>query len=101
MGNFVHVAKKSEIPSGEGRSFEIQGENIGIFNVGDSFYALDNICPHQGGPLGEGFLDGKTLTCPWHAWEFDVTSGMCLGNPKLVQKKYNLKIQDEDLLVEI
>ena len=50
-----------------------RGRVIALFNVDGTFYALDGVCPHQGGPLGQGTLEGCIVTCPWHGWQFDVT----------------------------
>jgi nitrite reductase/ring-hydroxylating ferredoxin subunit len=80
MADFVPVTTTAEIPSGEARAFVVGDREIALFNVEGSFYAIENACPHQGGPLAEGFIEGTTVTCPWHAWCFDVTTGaMSLG----------------------
>jgi nitrite reductase/ring-hydroxylating ferredoxin subunit len=75
MSEFVTVAKVSEIPPGTGRTVDVQGVWIALFNVNGSFYAVDNTCPHSGGPLGEGHLDGDIVECPWHGWQFNVRTG--------------------------
>lgn len=73
---FTKVADVSELPpEGEAREFQIDGRQICVANVDGKYYALDNVCPHQGGPLGMGYLEGKKLVCPWHGWEFDATTG--------------------------
>jgi nitrite reductase (NADH) small subunit/3-phenylpropionate/trans-cinnamate dioxygenase ferredoxin subunit len=56
---------------------------IAIFQVEDAFYAVDHACPHKGGPLGEGSLDGAVVTCPWHGFTVDVRTGRCPRNPGL------------------
>ena len=101
MEGFVKVTQASEIPQGEGRSFEVNGIIVAIFNIDGTFHALDGTCPHQGGPLGEGSVDGKNVMCPWHAWEFDVTSGACLGNPRLIQRKFSVKVEGQDIFVQV
>ena len=62
---------------------EVAGRSIAVFNVGGQFYALDNICMHRGGPLGEGFVDQNNLTvqCPWHGSQFDVKTGRVVAGP--------------------
>ena len=52
-----------------------------LFNVDGGFYAINDVCGHRGGPLGEGELDGKTVICPWHGWRWDVTTGANVNNP--------------------
>jgi nitrite reductase/ring-hydroxylating ferredoxin subunit len=74
---------------------------LALFNVSGSYYALDNTCPHRGGPLGEGFLDGKVVTCPWHGWSYDVTNGVCPVNPNIAVRSYPVKIEGSDVHVEV
>jgi nitrite reductase/ring-hydroxylating ferredoxin subunit len=78
--SFVPVATTADIPEGEAKAFVVGDREIALFNVAGSYYALENACPHQGGPLAEGYIDGTVVTCPWHAWCFDVRTGeMGLG----------------------
>ena len=100
MGEFVKVAKKSEIPSDTGKLVQVQGKDIALFKVGDKVHAIYAICPHQGGPLAEGGLDDKTVTCPWHGWEFDVTTGTCIVNESVKQPTFPIKEEGEDIYVE-
>jgi len=80
MPQFKAVATTTEIPVGEAKAFVVGDREIAIFNIAGSFHAIENSCPHQGGPLAEGWVEGTIVTCPWHAWCFDVTSGaMTLG----------------------
>jgi len=101
MGNFIKASKKSEIPEGHGKSITLEGHALGIFNIGGNVCAIDNTCKHRGGPLGDGELNGSTVTCPWHGWQYDVTSGACATNPGVSQKKYNIKLEEDDIFVEI
>lgn len=98
---YVKVATKNEIESGSGKVVEASGQTIALFNVNGEFFAIDNTCKHRGGPLGEGMLDDSTVICPWHAWEYDVTTGQCKTNPAVSQKKFNVKVEGEDILVEV
>src|SRR5207245_10015549 len=75
MMALARVAKVGEIPDGEIRGFELNGKPVAIANQGGKFYALNGTCPHRGGPLGEGTLEGNLLTCPWHGWQFEVATG--------------------------
>lgn len=101
MAEFVKVAATGDIPEGEGRCFEVGDQQVAIFNVKGTYYALDNVCPHQGGPLGEGELDGKMVTCPWHAWDFDVTTGENSEDPDEKQTVFAVKVNGDDVLVEV
>lgn len=101
MGNFVKVAHTSEILTGQGKCVEVEGKRIAIFNVDGSYYAIDDVCPHQGGPLGEGELDGTVVTCPWHGWEFDVTTGVNRDDSEVQQQQFAVKVEGDDILVEV
>ena len=75
MAGFIKVAKVADLPEGSGKLIEAGGKQIALFNAGGKFFAIDNACKHRGGPLAEGELEGTTVTCPWHGWEYDVTTG--------------------------
>jgi len=76
MPKFVKVAKVHEIPPGTGKMvIGLFDKPIALFNVDGAFYAINQICPHRGGPLAEGSLQGSVVACPWHGWTFDVRTG--------------------------
>jgi nitrite reductase (NADH) small subunit len=78
---YLPVATLDEIPPGERKIVTLGEREVAVFNVAGALYAIENLCPHQGGPLGEGWLEGTLLTCPWHGWCFDIRSGaMTLGD---------------------
>jgi len=101
MGNFVKVAAKQDILPGSGKAFEIGDKSLAVFCIEDKYYCINNTCKHRGGPLGEGLVDGNTVTCPWHGWVYDVTTGESVTHPGAVQEKYNIKIEGDDIFVEI
>ena len=101
MADFVKVAKTSEIPAGQGKCVEVEGRRLAIFNVDGSYYAIDDVCQHQGGPLGEGELSGKIVTCPWHGWEYDVTNGINTFDTELKQEQFQVKVDGNDILVAL
>jgi len=72
MAEFVKVAQVSDLQPGAGKVVMVKDRAIALFNVDGTFYAIDNICLHRGGPLGEGELEGCVVTCPWHGWQYDV-----------------------------
>lgn len=79
--SFVRLASASDVPPGTGRAYAVGRYEIALFNAGGTFYALENSCPHQGGPIADGWLEGPEITCPWHGWCFDVRNGkMTLGD---------------------
>ena len=75
MSNWIRVAAEQELLPGSCGEYIAGQRIIALFNVEGRFYALDGICPHQGGPLGKGSLAGCIVTCPWHGFQFDVTTG--------------------------
>ena len=101
MAEFVRVAARGEIPKGQGRAFEVGGKQVAVFNCDGKFYAIDNVCKHQGGPLAEGEVDGCVVTCPWHAWAYDVTTGECPDDPGCAVDRYELKVDGDEILVAV
>ena len=101
MGAPTKVATKSEIPAGTGKVVEVGGKTIAVFNCDGTFYATDNTCKHRGGPLGEGMLSGTSVTCPWHGWEYDVTTGACAMDPAIKVQTFDVKVEGDDLLVSV
>lgn len=102
MADFVKVARADEIAPGQGKMVEVSGKKIALFNVEGSIYAIDDTCTHRGGPLSEGALEGKEVTCPWHGAVFNVTTGEVLGPPapKGVSR-YNVRVEGSDIEVEV
>lgn len=101
MPQFVKAAKTSDLRPGEARAVEIAGKPLALCHVEGRVYAVDNTCLHRGGPLGEGFMDGATLTCPWHGWQYDVTTGACRNNPAARLATYETRIEGDDILVAV
>ena len=102
MAGFVKVAKTNEVAPGQGKMVEVSGKKIALFNVEGSFYAIDDTCTHRGGPLSEGVLEGKQVTCPWHGARFDVTTGVVLGAPAPQGvARYNVRVEGSDIEVEV
>jgi len=100
MADFTRVASKSEIPSGEGRAFEVNGKTVAVFNAAGKFYAIENTCKHQGGPLAEGELDGCTVVCPWHGWTYDIQTGVCPDEDDAHVETFEVKVEGDDVLVK-
>lgn len=97
---FLRAARKDEIPAGTVREFQVNGSTLAISNVDGNFYAIHNTCLHRGGPLGEGDLKGKIVTCPWHGWQYDVTSGKSATNPAVAVACFPVEVRGEDIWVD-
>ncbi len=98
---FTKVCKTGEVKVGCARGVEINGKAVAVFNVDGNFHAINDICGHRGGPLSEGEVDGTTVICPWHGWRYNVTNGENELIPALPTEKYELKVEGEDILVEV
>jgi nitrite reductase (NADH) small subunit len=79
---WVRVTSCQNIPAREGRCVEVAGRQIAIFHSHDGFFAVENRCPHRGGPLADGIINGATVVCPLHTWKFDLTSGASTNHPE-------------------
>jgi nitrite reductase (NADH) small subunit len=101
MGERFKVATTSEIQPGSGKAFKAGGTEVALFNVGGKFFASTNLCPHRGGPLAEGTLDGSYLTCPWHNWQFDLEKGCLVKNPNTPLTTFAVTVENDDIFVEI
>ena len=101
MAEWQKVAALGDISPGTARELTAGGRVIALFNVDGTYFALDGICPHAGGPLGEGDLSGSVVTCPWHGWQFDVTTGRNALNPRIEQSRFPVKIEGNDIWVEL
>jgi NAD(P)H-dependent nitrite reductase small subunit len=94
MSDFVKVIAASEVAPGRGLQVEVEGQAVAVFNVDGAFFALSGRCPHRGGPLGEGFVEGKEVSCPWHNWTFDVTTGENVASRDLCIPRHEVKLED-------
>ena len=80
----------------------MEGRRIALFNIGGTYYAIDDTCTHRGGPLSEGEVEGTTVTCPWHGASYDVTTGKVLGPPAPAGvARYNVQVDGSDIKVEV
>jgi nitrite reductase (NADH) small subunit len=109
------IALAAELPSGQRKVVTVNDHEIGVFHIGDSYYALLNYCPHRAGPLCQGRLrplvtsegvsqvgherEGEILKCPWHQWEFDIKTGQALYDPKLRVKSYRVAQEGDEVVL--
>jgi NAD(P)H-dependent nitrite reductase small subunit len=97
--HFYKVASVHEIPAGSGKRFEIVGQDIAVYHFNGEFYAINDLCPHRGAPLSEGFLEAGKVFCPWHCFDFNLRTGECTTVPSLRVQAYEVKIEGDDLFV--
>jgi nitrite reductase/ring-hydroxylating ferredoxin subunit len=91
-----------DVDEGKGRKFVVEGKNIGLFKVEGKYYAIDDDCTHEGASLSDGIMNGKCVTCPLHAWKFDVTNGKCdVFDSAPDAKTYDVVTESGEILVYI
>jgi nitrite reductase (NADH) small subunit len=98
---FVRAVAASEITPGTIREVDVDGKALAVANIAGVFHAIDNTCLHRGGPLGEGSMEGKIVTCPWHGWQFDVTTGKASQNPAVGVSCYPVEIRVGEIFVDL
>lgn len=102
MAEFVKAASTNEIAPGQARLVTVKGREIVLFNIEGAFFALDNACTHEEGPLAEGEVLGHEVTCPWHGAKFDIRTGEVLGPPAYeAVTRYNVRVRGTDIEVEL
>jgi nitrite reductase/ring-hydroxylating ferredoxin subunit len=102
MANFVKIAAKSDLPPpGEAREFACGDKMICIANIDGTLSAMDNVCIHRGGPLGQGVVMGGKVICPWHGWEYDPKTGEVSHNPAAKVAVYPIKVEGDNVMVEV
>jgi 3-phenylpropionate/trans-cinnamate dioxygenase ferredoxin subunit len=97
------IATKSDIAAGTVQVFEVDGRSLCVANLdGEHFYAIDNLCTHDGGPLGEGRLTNGTVECPRHGARFDLKTGAVRALPAVrAVRTYPVELDGEDVSVEV
>jgi len=102
MSKWHKIAQISDLKPGEGKTVNIFGKDIALFHKEDgSFKAIDNCCPHKGASLGEGTLKENCVICPWHQWTFDLDSGKNIRNEQVCLNIYPVKVEGENVFVEV
>ena len=101
MSKWIPIACVADCPPGH--SIERVAENriVALFNVDGTFYALDGVCSHQGGPLADGELHDCIVTCPWHGWQFDVRTGQHQLSPRIKQPQIDVRVDGQTILVDV
>lgn len=99
--SFVTVARLGEIPAGTARQVTVNDRWVGLFNLGGAYHAVDNLCLHRGGPLCDGAIRGSVVTCPWHGWQFDVTSGALMQDPTVGVSRHEARVVGDEIQVRL
>jgi nitrite reductase/ring-hydroxylating ferredoxin subunit len=98
---FARAAKIAEVAVGTIHQFQVAGTAVALANVEGKYYAINDVCVHRGGPLGEGELEDKVVTCPWHGWQYDVTTGKVTQNPSMGVACYATEVRGDEIFVDV
>jgi nitrite reductase (NADH) small subunit len=102
MAEFVRICAESELPkAGAVKEFEAAGRAVCVANVGGSICVADAVCPHEGGPLGEGSIEGGKLVCPWHSFAYDLRTGETDEDPELRLTVFEAKVEGGELRAKL
>ena len=101
MSKFVSVATVESLPPGQGHTVEVKGRRFAVYNLDGQFYAIDDTCPHRGGPLGAGTLEDGRVFCPLHGWSFDLKTGACRSNPEMPVNSYPVRVKNDEVQILI
>ena len=98
--DFVKVANTKDIEHSQMKAVEVGDENICVVNAEGKYYAIGNVCMHQGGPLSDGMLEGYEVECPWHGAKFDIRTGEVTNPPAITpEPAYDVKVEDKNILI--
>ena len=98
----LRIGTRADLPEpNHAREMSAEGHTFCIANMDGEICAMDNVCPHRGGPLGEGMIENGKLICPWHAWEFDLTTGVSSEDPAAKVSVYQVHVEGDNVLVEL
>jgi len=99
---FVKVAEVGDLPVGQGTLIERDGTALAVFNAGGGrFFATSPRCPHEEGPLAEGWLEGDVVICPWHGYDFELTTGRCRVDNDLAVAVYPVRVNGTAIEVDL
>lgn len=102
MAEFIRICAQSELPKpGDVREVIANGRALCVANKDGTICVLDGTCPHEGGPLGEGTIEGGRVVCPWHSIAFDLRTGEADGEPELKAQVFEAKVEDGELRAKL
>ncbi|MBM3225763.1 MAG: non-heme iron oxygenase ferredoxin subunit [Candidatus Tectomicrobia bacterium] len=102
MPEWVKAAQVSDIGPGQKKAIDLDGLAVLLFNVNGQYYAIEDVCTHDGAPLGSGRFNGTSIACPRHGARFDVCTGKAMTMPAVEPvETYPVKVEGNDILVEV
>jgi nitrite reductase (NADH) small subunit len=97
---YARVCNLDELVDGKGQEFMVAGRVVAVFRNGTELHALDGMCAHQGGPIAQGRLDGKCITCPWHGWQYDIANGNNILTGKQLLDRFAIEIRNGEVWID-
>lgn len=101
MTEWIPVATVSEIAVDSAKECVVNGRIVALYRTADGYHAIDGICAHAGGPLADGTVAGCIVTCPWHGWQYDITTGISCLNAQIRQQSFNVRVEEDSIMVEL
>jgi nitrite reductase (NADH) small subunit len=102
MADFLTVGRVDDFALGRGHMVLVDGRHIALFRLDDGFFAIDNLCLHQAGPLCEGPIDrGRVVTCPWHGWSYEIRTGILVQDGRVGVSRHNTRIVGDQVQVQL
>jgi nitrite reductase/ring-hydroxylating ferredoxin subunit len=98
---FVPVARAADVPPGTGTTVMVGARAVALFNLDGEFHALDGVCLHRGGPVGEGDVDDGVVTCPWHGWQYEVATGRNVLDRSIGLAKHDARVEEGTVFVAL
>jgi nitrite reductase (NADH) small subunit/3-phenylpropionate/trans-cinnamate dioxygenase ferredoxin subunit len=101
MADFKTVCRVSDLKEGEGKTVSVGGKLIAVFRCAGGVHAIDDMCPHMGASLSEGYVENGIVTCPWHAWRFRLDNGAWADNPRIKIGCYAVRVAGDEVQIEV
>ncbi len=101
MAAFQTVCRVEDLTEGEGKTVEVSGKLIALLCDRGQYYAIDDVCPHMGGSLGEGYVEDGIVTCPWHAWRFRLADGAWADSPRIKIGCYPVRVENGEIQIQV
>lgn len=101
MSEFYTVAREGDLEDGEARTVRVAGKLVALFRDEGRYYAIDDVCPHMGASLADGYVEQGIVTCPWHAWRFRLADGAWADNPRVKTGCYPVRVNNGEIQVQV
>jgi nitrite reductase (NADH) small subunit len=101
MAEFQTVCRADDLPDGESRTVEVAGKLVAVFHYQGQYFAIDDVCPHMGASLSEGYVEKGIVTCPWHAWRFRLADGAWADNPRIKIGCYAVRVENGAIQIAV